>query len=156
MLGMGIDRMVMGMVTVFMGVHGHRNPIGLASAGAFQFTKSAAFSETFDVVVMTLLGLTHVLLKPQHLGSVFTKRAIHRGVTADHVLDPFTERLHHLGVIAEIAGGDNSIAGDPQQPVRCADGSDSPGRRKTGNMGPPQLTETQANDMASLAQPAGR
>ena len=149
MLGMGIDRMVMGMVTVFMGMHGHRNPIGLASAGAFQFAEGATFSETFDVVVMALLGLTHVLLKPQHLGSVFTKRAVHRGVTADHVLNPFTERLHHLGVIAEVAGRDKLdrrvILSNPFGVLTNPAHQDSGKQEIWGHHNP---SEAQANDMA--------
>ena len=150
MLSMGIDRMmVMGMVTVSMGVHGHRNPIGLASAGAFQFAEGAAFRETFDVVVMALLGLTHVLLKPQHLGSVFAERAVHRGVAADHVLDPFAECLHHLGVIAEIAGGDKLdrrvILSNPFGVLTDPTHQDAGKQEIWGHHNP---TETQANDMA--------
>ena len=64
MLSMGIDRMV---VMTWSPCSWVCTGTGIPSGWqrrCIPVPKSAAFSETFDVVVMTLLGLTHVLLNP--------------------------------------------------------------------------------------------
>ena len=45
--------------------------VGLAGPGAFPLAKGAALDQTLHMVVVALLGQTHLLLEPQHLGPVF-------------------------------------------------------------------------------------
>jgi hypothetical protein len=61
------------LVPVIMAVSLKWNTIGLANPRAFQLAERAAFSQSLHVVVMTLLGPSHVLFKAQHLGSVLAE-----------------------------------------------------------------------------------
>ena len=80
---MGIRRVMGMLVTVLMPVGvpmGMSNPIRLAGAGAFPFAEGAALSQSFDMVVVTLLDPADVLFKAQHLCSVLAERTVHGGV----------------------------------------------------------------------------
>lgn len=57
-------------------------------------------------MVVTLLGASHIVFKAQHLGSVLAEGAIHGGVSSQHFVHPLPERIHHQGMLAEIAGGE--------------------------------------------------
>ena len=88
---MGVDRVVM--VVILPLAQGH--PIGLTGPRALVLAKLARLSESLDVVMVTVLGCTHLGFKAEHLLAVFTQRAVHRRVTADHLLYPFAEGVDH-------------------------------------------------------------
>ena len=109
---MGIHRMVVTMVMVMptvvmvpVMVHRDRDAIGLTRSRALQLAEHAAFGQTLHMVVMTLLSTSDVLLKAKHLSPVFAQRTIHGCIPANDLVNPLSERLHHLGVITQIASG---------------------------------------------------
>ena len=55
------------------------------------------------MVVVAFLGASNVLFEAQHLGAVLAERAVHGGVSPQHLLDPFLEGVHHECVVAQIA-----------------------------------------------------
>ena len=109
---MGIGRMVMvapiAMAVIVMAVIVgpvivvSRDHIDLADPGALPLAERAAFRQPLHVVMVALLGPAHVLFKAEHLSPVLAKRTIHCGVAAQHLLNPFSERVDHLRVIAQI------------------------------------------------------
>ena len=106
MLSVGVRGMVMLVIrfnmgmAVFMAMSPRRDSIGLAGPCAFQLAERAAFSQSLQVVVVTLLGPSHILFKAQHLGSVLAEGAIHGGVSSQHLLHPLSECVHHHRVLA--------------------------------------------------------
>ena len=104
---MGIGRMVMVASIAMAVIVGavivvSRDHIDLADPGALPLAERAAFRQPLDVVMVALLGPAHVLFKAEHLSPVLAKRTIHCGVAAQHFLNPFSERVDHLRVIAQI------------------------------------------------------
>ena len=79
-----------------------RDHFDLADTGALSLAERAAFRQPLHVVMVALLGPAHVLFKAEDLSPVFAKRTIHRGVAAQHLLNPFSEGVDHLRVIAQI------------------------------------------------------
>ena len=83
MLSMGIGGVMVRMIrftmlmAVFMVMSPRRDSIGLADPRAFPLAERAAFSESLHVMVVALLGPSHILFKAQNLGSVLAERAIH-------------------------------------------------------------------------------
>ena len=106
MLSMGIRGVMVRMVrftmlmAVFMAVSLKRNTIGLADSRAFPLAECAAFSESLHVMVVALLGPSHILFKAQNLDSVLAKRAIHCRVSSEHFVYPLSECVHHHRVLA--------------------------------------------------------
>ena len=110
MLSMGIRGVMVRMVrftmlmavlmAMFMAVSLKRNTIGLADPSAFPLAECAAFSESLHVMVVALLGPSHILFKAQNLGSVLAERAIHCCVSSEHFVHPLSECVHHHRVLA--------------------------------------------------------
>ena len=101
MLSVGVGGMVMPVpVLVLMAVSLKRDTIGLASPRAFPLAERAALGQSFHVMVVTLLGPSHILFKAQHLGSVLAEGAIHCGISTEHLVHPLSERVHHHRVLA--------------------------------------------------------
>jgi hypothetical protein len=106
MLSMGIRGVMVRMVrftmlmAVFMAVSLKRNTIRLADPRAFPLAECAAFSESLHVMVVALLGPSHILFKAQNLGSVLAERAIHCRVSSEHFVHPLSECVHHHRVLA--------------------------------------------------------
>ena len=106
MLSVGVRGMVMLVIrftmgmAVFMAMSPRRDSIGLAGPRAFPLAERAAFSQSLHVVVVTLLGPSHILFKAQHLGSVLAEGAIHCGISTEHLVHPLSERVHHHRVLA--------------------------------------------------------
>ena len=101
MLSVGVGGMVMPvLVPVIMAVSLKRDTIGLAGPSAFPLAERAAFSQSLHVMVVTLLGPSHILFKAQHLGSVLAEGAIHCGISTEHLIHPLSERVHHHRVLA--------------------------------------------------------
>ena len=102
MLSMGIGGVMVRMIrfTMFMAVSLKRNTIRLADSRAFPFAECAAFSESLHVMVVALLGPSHILFKAQNLGSVLAERAIHCRVSSEHFVHPLSECVHHHRVLA--------------------------------------------------------
>ena len=68
-----IVTVVMGVVVIMGMVVRHRASIRLTGSGAFQFAEGAAFLNPLNVMVVTFLSASHVLLEAQHLGAVFAE-----------------------------------------------------------------------------------
>ena len=103
MLSVGVGGMVMPvlmLVFVLMAVSLKRDTIGLASPRAFPLAERAALGQSLHVMVVTLLGPSHILFKAQHLGSVLAEGAIHCGISTEHLVHPLSERVHHHRVLA--------------------------------------------------------
>ena len=103
MLSVGVGGMVMPvlmLMLVLMAVSLKRDTIGLASPRAFPLAERAALGQSLHVMVVTLLGPTHILFKAQHLGSVLAEGAIHCGISTEHLVHPLSERVHHHRVLA--------------------------------------------------------
>ena len=110
MLSMGIRGVLVRMIrftmlmavfmAVFMAVSLKRNTIRLADPRAFPLAECAAFSESLHVMVVALLGPSHILFKAQNLGSVLAERAIHCCVSSEHFVHPLSECVHHHRVLA--------------------------------------------------------
>ena len=110
MLRMGIGGVMVRMIrftmfmamsmAVFMAVSLKRNTIRLADSRAFPLAECAAFSESLHVMVVALLGSSHILFKAQNLGSVLAERAIHCRVSSEHFVHPLSECGHHHRVLA--------------------------------------------------------
>ena len=88
------------LMAMFMAVSLKRNTIGLADPSAFPLAECAAFSESLHVMVVALLGPSHILFKAQNLGSVLAERAIHCCVSSEHFVPPLSECVHHHRVLA--------------------------------------------------------
>ena len=56
------------------------------------------------MVVVAVLGSTHLGFKAEHLGAVFAQRAIHVRIAAHHLLHPLHKGAQHQGVIAQVGG----------------------------------------------------
>ena len=98
--------MVMSAVVMFpVMVDRDRDAIWLTRSSALQLAERAAFGKPLHMVVMTLLSTTDVLLEPKHLSPVFAQRTIHGCIPANDLVNPLLERLHNLGVITQIASG---------------------------------------------------
>jgi hypothetical protein len=107
MLSVGVGGMVMPvlmpvlmLVLVLMAVSLKRDTIGLASPRAFPLAERAALGQSLHVMVVTLLGPSHILFKAQHLGSVLAEGAIHCGISTEHLVHPLSECVHHHRVLA--------------------------------------------------------
>ena len=103
MLSVGVRGMVMPvplLVPVIMAVILKRDTIGLAGPRAFQLAERAALGQSLHVMVVTLLGPSHILFKAQHLGSVLAEGAIHCGISTEHLVHPLSECVHHHRVLA--------------------------------------------------------
>ena len=100
MLSVGVGGMVMPVpVLVLMAVSLKRDTIGLASPRAFPLAERAALGQSLHVMVVTLLGPSHILFKAQHLGSVLAEGAIHCGISTEHLVHPLSEGVHHHWVL---------------------------------------------------------
>ena len=55
-------------------------------------------------MVVTVLRRSHFHLKAQHLGAIFTKGAVHVGITPQHVVNPFLEGGQHLRMVPQVGG----------------------------------------------------
>jgi hypothetical protein len=102
MLSMGIRGVMVRMIrfTMLMAVSLKRNTIELANSCAFPLAECAAFSESLHMMVVALLGPSHILFKAQNLDSVLAKRAIHCGISSEHFVYPLSECVHHHRVLA--------------------------------------------------------
>ena len=87
-----------------LGAERQRNSVGLAGPGAFPLAQVTALGEPFHVVVVAVLGGSHLSLEAEHLGAVLAEGAVHGGVAPHHLLNPFHKRVEHAGVIAQIGG----------------------------------------------------
>ena len=95
--------MVMPMVTGrFPPGQGHA--ILLAGSGAFPFTQLAALHQAFHVVVVAVLGGSHLGFEAQHLGAVLAQRAVHVRIAPQHVFNPLPEGGEHLGMVPQVGG----------------------------------------------------
>ena len=88
------------------GSQGRRHlTILLTGPGAFPFAEGAAIGETLNVMVMAVLGGSHLRLKAEHLGAVLAERTVHVRVPAQHVEHALPEGVDHQGVITQVGGG---------------------------------------------------
>ena len=93
--------MAVGMV---MAAHRDRHAIGLAGAGALPLAEGAALGEPLHMVMVAVLGSSHLGFKTQHLGPVLAKRAVHVGVAPHHFCHPLREGLQNAGMVGQIGG----------------------------------------------------
>ena len=56
------------------------------------------------MVVVAVLGGSHLGFEPQHLGAVLAQRAVHVRIAPQHVLNPFPEGGEHLGMVPQVGG----------------------------------------------------
>ena len=76
----------------------------LAGSGAFPLAEGAALHQAFHVVVVAVLGRSHLGFEPQHLGAVLAKGAVHVRIAPQHVLHPIPEGSQHLGMVPQVGG----------------------------------------------------
>ncbi len=103
MIGVGVRRMAVVRVVMVMRVvvrvvvvvawaaQGQGNTIGLAGARALPLAEGAALHQPFHVVMVAVLGGTHLLLEAEHMGPVLAQRTVHVCVATKHISHPLPE-----------------------------------------------------------------